>query len=146
MSDKKTAPVTIHARRTGLTIPGPTVAGGTPQGGILLYQGQTVTLSAEQVEATRDRMGNSWLDLTPEEQVRRWGMQIFGLGPAPEGLAFAGDDESYQYRAGLRAREYARAISDPAERAAALAKVREEYGEVLNPQAQPNGQHYPSKW
>lgn len=132
---KTTQPRTIHARATGLTVPAISAAGDALPGRVL-YQGETITLSPEQVEATYDRTGASWLDLTPEEQVKRWGMQRFGDGPAPEGLKLAGDDESFQYRAGLAARSEAEQISNPAERRAALAEVSAEYGAVLSPRAQ----------
>jgi hypothetical protein len=48
--------------------------------------GDEITVTPEMHETTVDRDGASWLDLTPEEQVQRWGMQMFAPGPAPEGL------------------------------------------------------------
>lgn len=133
-------PITIHARSTGLSIPAVTAAGDAAPGRVL-YQGETVTLSAEEVNATYDRTGATWLSLSPEEQVKRWGMQKFGLGEAPDELKFAGDDESYQYKAGLRAREEAKAISNPADRREALADVEAEYGDVLHVRPQFNPAH-----
>lgn len=133
-------PITIHARATGLTVPALTAAGDAAPGRVL-YQGETVTLSAEQVDATRDRNGDSWLDLTPEEQVRKWGSQKFGIGPAPDDLKLAGDDESVLYRRGLRARAEAQAISNPADRREALADVEAEYGKVLHVRPQFNPAH-----
>lgn len=127
---------TIHGVQTGLTIQAETIAGGIAAGGRVLRQGETITLTAAQVDETRDRLGNTYLDFTPEEQVGRWGKVLFADGPAPEGLKFGGDDEGYLYQQGLRAREHARQISDPNDRKAALAEVTAEYGHVLAPQAQ----------
>ena len=130
MTDK-----TFHCRATGLTLPAFSPA-GDPRPGRVLSRGETFTVSAEAYELTKDRLGNSFLDLTPDQQVARWGMQKFGTGPAPEDMKFAEDDEGYQYRAGTRAREQALLISHPVERAEALAAVEKRYGAALHPQAQ----------
>lgn len=139
-----TEPRIFHARSTGLTLPEAGRAGGTPAGGRVLYQGETFEVTREVYDATKDRGGRSWLDLTPEEQVQRWGMQKFGPGPAPEDLKFAGDDEGVQYRRGLAAREEALKHSDPGSRALALKEVATEYGDALNPIAQ-GPQHIPAR-
>lgn len=131
---KTTGPITIHARSTGLTVPSDGIASGTEVGtpaGRVLYQGETVTLSPEQVDATRDRLGNSWLDLTPEEQVQRWGMQKFGIGPAPDGLVFGGDDSGYRFRQYERELKYSELISDPSERHAETQRIRRDFADVV---------------
>lgn len=125
----------FHCRATGLTLP-VFSAVGDAIGATVLYQGQTFTVTPEEYEMSKDRIGLSWLDLSPEQQVKRWGMVKFAEGPPPEDLKFAGDDEGYQYKAGTRAREQALLISNPVERAEALAKVRDEYGTALTPVAQ----------
>lgn len=126
---------TFHARATGLTLSAYSPAGDAATGRVL-YKGETFTVSAEEYELSKDRIGRSWLDLTPDEQVARWGMQKFGTGTAPEDMTFAGDDEGYQYKAGTRAREQALLISHPVERAEALAAIEKRYGAALHPQAQ----------
>jgi len=132
-----------HVRASGLTLPGiPSAPGGTATGRVL-KRGEEFTVTPELYEATKDRNGASWLDMTPEAQVKRWGMVRFHEGPAPVDLAaevdsvgVGADDESVMYRRGIAAREYARAISDPAKRAEALKEVQAKYGHVLSPRAQ----------
>lgn len=138
MADK-----TFHCRATGLTLPAFSPTGDAIAGRVL-YQGETFTVSAETHELTKDRLGLSWLDLTPEQQVQKWGMQRFGTGPAPDDLTFAGDDEGYAYKAGIRAREQALLISHPVDRAEALAAVEKKYGTALHPVAQ-SSQIFPSR-
>ncbi|MGO4487053.1 hypothetical protein [Microbacterium sp. 2RAF4] len=120
----KTDTVTIHALKTGLTVPRDTY------GGIVLYQGQTVTLTAKQIEQTYDREGNSWLDLSEEDQRARWGEVRFGHGPAPEGMGI-GDDDAYgaRYHRHQAEVEYAKKISDPDERIGALRQIAKKYPE-----------------
>jgi len=100
-------------------------------------------VTPELYEATKDRNGVSWLDMTDEEKMERFGEIKFAEGPAPVDLAaevdsvgVGADDEGVMYRRGIAAREYARAISDPAERAKALKEVQAKYGHVLSPRAQ----------
>lgn len=45
--------------------------------------GQTVVYSAADYEETKDRNGNSWLDLTEAQQARRFGRVYFRKGPSP---------------------------------------------------------------
>lgn len=117
--------VVIHVLRSGLTIPGETVYSG-----FVAYQNQTITLSPEQVERTRDRHGRSWLDMSDDEQRERWGEIRFARGPAPEDAVIGADDtEGLVYRRYQRDLEYAKRISDPAERAAALAKLKADHPE-----------------
>lgn len=124
MTTKTDATKTIHALQSGLTVPHDTY------GGVVLSQGQTVTLSAKQVEQTYDRDGNSWLDLSEEDQRVKWGEIRFGHGPAPEGMGIGDDDPHgaryYRHRAEV---EYAKKISDPAERATALRDIAKKYPE-----------------
>lgn len=137
MTDK-----TYHCRATGLTLPAFSPAGDARPGRVL-SRGETFTVSPETYELTKDRLGNSFLDLTPQEQVQKWGAQRFGTGPAPEDMTYAEDDEYYQYLAGTRAREEAHKISHPIERAEALAAVEKKYGRALHPIAQ-GAQHIPA--
>lgn len=125
----------FHCRATGLTLPAFSPAGDARPGRVL-SRGETFTVSPETYELTKDRLGNSFLDLTPQEQVQRWGSQRFGIGPAPEDMGLADDDEYQMYKAGVRARERALLISHPVERAEALAEVEKRYGAALHPKAQ----------
>ncbi|MCK2035686.1 hypothetical protein KZC51_06010 [Microbacterium sp. SSW1-49] len=127
MTDKS---ITIHARSTGLTVPQITEAGDAAPG-IVLYQGQTITLTPAQVDATRDRLGRTWLDLTADEQVQRWGMQKFAGGPAPEGMGIGEDDDAVWFKRAITALDAAKKITNPAERKAALQAVNVECGKYL---------------
>lgn len=92
-------------------------------------RGELITLTPEQVEDTRDRNGNSWLDLTEEQQLARWGHVNFLKGDRSSDVKFIGDDdERIRFRRRERAIIEAHALSDPEERADALHKIRELYG------------------
>ncbi|MGN7965054.1 hypothetical protein ACTJKK_03155 [Microbacterium sp. 22179] len=133
----------FHCRATGLTLAQFSEAGDA-RAGKVLSRGENFTVTEAEYELSKDRLGRSWLDMTPDEQVKRWGMQKFGTGPAPSDMAFGSDDEGYQYRQGTRAREEAQLISHPKERAAALAEVERKYGSALHPVAQ-GPQHIPGR-
>lgn len=130
MTDK-----TYHCRATGLTLPAFSPAGDARPGRVL-SRGETFTVSPETYELTKDRLGNSFLDLAPDQQVARWGMVKFAEGPAPDDMTYGEDDEYQMYKAGTRAREQALLISHPVERAEALAEVEKRYGAALHPKAQ----------
>ncbi|AZH78177.1 hypothetical protein CSX12_06715 [Microbacterium sp. Y-01] len=100
-------------------------------------------MTAELYAETLDRNQNSFLDLDEAAQVKKWGKVLWARGPAPEGMGIGQDDEGYRYRKGLKAREYALAISDPMERARSLKQVQAEYADALNPIAQ-GPQHIPA--
>lgn len=125
MTDK-----TYHCRATGLTLPAFSAA-GDPLAGRVLSRGETFTVSPETYDLTKDRLGNSFLDLTPDQQVARWGMQRFGTGAAPDDMVIGEDDEYQMFRVAFSKLEYARKISDPNERRAATQKVWRDYGDVL---------------
>ncbi|MCC2031944.1 hypothetical protein [Microbacterium allomyrinae] len=132
-----------HVRASGLTVPGiPATPTGTATGRVL-RRGEEFEVTPELYAETLDRNGESWLDLTPEQQVTRWGQQRFGAGPTPEGIVIGDDDEGYLYRLGVAAREQALAVSDPGDRALALKAVYRDYGAALNP-TQP-AQIYPAR-
>lgn len=134
-------PFLAHARSSGLTLPAVSRDAAAP--GRVLRQGEEFEVTQELYDATLDRYGESWIDLSEAEQVARWGMAKFGTGPKPEGMEVGGDDEGYRYRKGLKAREYAEQISDPMDRALALKQVQATYGDALNPIAQ-GPQHIPA--
>lgn len=135
---------TYYVNASGLTLPGiPAAEGGTATGRVL-RRGEEFEVTPELYAETLDRNGNSWLDLDENAQVQRFGHIKFLPGKCPDGIRVGDDDDGYLYREGQRAREYARAISDPEERAAALADVAKEYGDALNPVAQ-GPQHIPAR-
>lgn len=135
-------PFTAHCRASGLTIPAVTRAGDAATGRVL-RQGEEFEVTQDLYDATLDRVGESWLNLTPEEQVQRYGMVRWAEGKTPEEITLGGDDEGYLYKQGLAAREEALKISHPAERAEALAAVEKKYGRALHPVAQ-GSQHLPA--
>lgn len=47
------------------------------------YYGQEVTFGPEAYKNTIDRFGNSWINMTDEEQYARWGEVKFRKGPWP---------------------------------------------------------------
>lgn len=55
--------------------------------GVVVYRGQEfeVVIGSKAYEDTKDRHGNTWLDLIKDSagQYRRWGKQIFAPGPWP---------------------------------------------------------------
>lgn len=74
---------TVHCLITGTTIP---TGGGFAASGVVLERAQNVIVTAEMLEATRDRfgtLGGIALAHDPDEQQRRWGHQKFAPGPAP---------------------------------------------------------------
>ncbi|WP_341954546.1 hypothetical protein [Microbacterium sp. LWH13-1.2] len=120
----------FHCRATGLTLPAFSAAGDAAAGRVL-SRGETFTVSPETYELTKDRLGSSFLDLTPQEQVQKWGSQRFGTGPAPEDMVIGEDDEYQVFKAAFAKLEYSRKISDPAARKLAVQKVWRDHGEVL---------------
>ncbi|GAA4678471.1 hypothetical protein [Frondihabitans cladoniiphilus] len=92
--------------------------------------GSVVSITAEMVESSRDRHGDSWLDLADDasRQERRWGQVMFARGPWPDGLPrlLPGSDDWAEARE--NARKAAHHLLTPDERRAALATVEMEYG------------------
>ncbi|MBN9104211.1 MAG: hypothetical protein J0I14_04335 [Propionibacteriaceae bacterium] len=55
--------------------------------GVSFGRGNEVVLTKAMIESTRDSEGRSWLDnLTPDEQVRRWGEVRIGISRLPAGV------------------------------------------------------------
>lgn len=116
------APITISTKANSFT-----------GSGANLDRGDTITLTADIIDAQRDRRGNlsrSWVALLHDEhaQVARYGQVIVRPGPWPA------DQEVWIYgdRRWELARDNARraawAIADDADRAVALAAVEERFG------------------
>lgn len=133
---KDRLPITAYANASGVTLPGvPAAVGGTATGRVL-RQYERFDVTPELYAETLDRNGNSFFDLDEPAQVARYGRVLWIEGEPPEGAIIGADDEGLQYRAGTRAREEALLVSDPKERAAAVAEVERQYGSALRPVAQ----------
>ena len=120
----------FHCRATGLTIHTYSPTGDAPRGRVL-YSGETFEVTPEEYELSKDRTGRSWLDLTPQEQVQKWGAQRFGTGPAPPEMVIGADDDLVMFERGMAALKHARATSDPQERAQAVKAAWNTYGPYL---------------
>lgn len=120
--------VTITVLTSGFTVPGRAREGaywGTD--GRTALRGEVVEIDRSE---TLDRSGNSWLDLTEEQQEERYGKQMFILGDHSEGIAVGEDDvHGFRYKKWCRAVEEAQRIVDPAERSAALRDIKDKYPE-----------------
>ncbi|WP_194398767.1 hypothetical protein [Microbacterium ginsengiterrae] len=98
--------------------------------GFVGLRGHEFTVTEEQYEETRNKFGVSWLDMTVDQQVERWGHQMFASGPAPEGMGIGRDDiHGARHRQWMRATEEAQRISDPDERAVAFRKIKADFPE-----------------
>lgn len=106
----------------------PTGLGETSQ------RGQTVTVTADLIELNEDRSGVSFLDLSPEEQVAKYGEPIWDHGPAPEELHAWAPNSFEQVLARDEARRRAWALDDPAAQRQALREVERIYGRAPSSQ------------
>jgi len=105
--------------------------GGIADGadGRMYHRGDELVLTEQIIQASKDRLGNSWLDLDASEQVQRYGKQVWGYGPVPDDVDFFnGGDRASRDIARIRARDAAMAIDDPVQREAAWRAVRDEFG------------------
>jgi hypothetical protein len=121
----------IHCTDThGIVLP--RSVGAFREPGIQLFRGDTVTVLAEWLEASRDRHGQlgwpAWVH-DADEQVRRFGHVRLAPGPAPLGMEkwLPGDSTWREERE--TARRAAWGEPDPARRSAALAEVQRRYGD-----------------
>lgn len=97
--------------------------------GRVYHRGEELVITEQIIAASKDRLGNSWLDLDASEQVQRYGKQVWGHGPVPDDVDFYnGGDRASRDIARIRARDAAMAISDPVQREAAWKAVRDEFG------------------
>ncbi len=111
---------TIHFTDSGLVFDGR-----------VRLRGEQFTLTEVQIESTKDRNGRSWLDLSDDEQLARWGRINFQRGPAPENM--------HPWDTDLAAREArrqflineAKRIGHPTEQRIELARIAEEFGVPL---------------
>lgn len=124
MTSKTTYPRHFYVLASGLTVNLGERAGG------VLYRGQTFEVTEEQYRETLDKSGRSWLDMTADEQEKRWGVQRFAEGTElPEDIRFVGDDD-FAVRLIRRENETraARKIVDDDERKAELKRINALYG------------------
>lgn len=129
MTKTATEARTIWAVASGLTVP------TSSDGGTVLYRGQWVTLTPEQIERTRDRFGNSWLDETEADQLRRYGEVRWAEGLPPEGIGVGLDDDAARAAQRAEAESNLKFIADPEERKAASDAIKAKFGRG-NPSAQ----------
>lgn len=95
-------------------------------------RGTTIVVTEELLEMSRDRNGNSWLDLVddPQAQAAKYGAVKFAPGPCPDDVNwFDGEvgDGAWNLAREMELERVA-AISDPVERAAAQKVVVEKFG------------------
>lgn len=105
------------------------LAGGVLFFGEALRRGDSITVTQRQIDEQRDTVGNSWADdLSEAAQLNRWGEVRLGFGPWPADLHtwLHGSPEWQEERESARQRAWR--IESPTERAAARAKVEEEFG------------------
>lgn len=112
---------------TAATLP---VGGGLFSGGEVVERGRTVTITADLIEATKNKHGVSWLDLVndAEGQIEKWGEVRFAPGPWPDDTEtwVQGDPVWELNRA--KAQSAAWAVADEGDRAKALRAVLSRYG------------------
>ncbi|WP_143017873.1 hypothetical protein [Microbacterium testaceum] len=96
------------------------------------HRGYTFTVDDELLDDSKDRDGNSWLDLVDDDQaqIERWSKVILARGACPESVTHwnGPGDTAGRDRAREDARLMALAITDPVERFEALQRTREVYG------------------
>lgn len=102
----------------------------TPEGGRVYTRGTVLTVTDEWIEASRNRLGESYLDdLSPEAQTARWGAVKFVPGDQSETVQWwnEGDEGSLNYARQLE-KERIATIGDPVARAEAAEAARATYG------------------
>lgn len=124
----KAAPTTrrFHVLETGLTVP------VSRDSNAVLSRGQHFSLTPELYELSKDRNGESVYDLSPAEQVSRWGIQRFAEGDAPEDIAVGDDSEGHVYHLSQRELEEAARIADKTARAARTQEIKRKYAHVIS--------------
>jgi hypothetical protein len=117
-------PRIMHVLVSGSTAP------NGPDASFVARRGDQFTVDAKTYESTLDRNGNSFLDLTPEEQIARWGVQRYAEGPKPDDVVWGDDDEVVQLYRQAKERDEAYSIQDPASRRLAILELNARYGHV----------------
>ncbi|WP_104193877.1 hypothetical protein [Cryobacterium sp. M25] len=117
----------FHFTESGLTFTTDPNLSGAAQ---VSFRGQTVTITDALLEAARDRLGTSWLDLMHDMQAQkaRWGREMFKPGVAPESLTRWTPGTPEEDAARDEHLKIAYAIQDGAKRAVALQRVRATFG------------------
>lgn len=96
--------------------------------GALRYRGEVITLSADDIEESKDREGNSWLALSETDQIEKYGEVKFESGDTSADKEWwQGDSTSTQLAAN---RDYVAAseIADTAERRVRWGEIQAKYG------------------
>jgi hypothetical protein len=91
-------------------------------------RGQTVTVTQALLDASINRLGESWLEATEEEQEARYGAVRWRRGPAPDDLESWTPGSVEHDEAREKARKLAFSIADPQAQAQALAEVYAKFG------------------
>lgn len=130
MSTQSSIPTVIHILHA-LNVPDN--KGGTR----VAERGEVVQLNQKQIEFTRDREGNSWLQMSDDEQRERWGFVSFRPGLIPEGESINVWDEDEGLRNLLRDRALLEAskLGTEQERLAAKQAAIEKFGRAQTSQS-----------
>lgn len=91
---------------------------------------QSIEITAAMLDASRDRLGHSWLSIIADDtaQLRRWGVVYFAPGAAPADLTSWEPGSPEHHEAREEARRAAWAIPSTRERIEALREVERVYG------------------
>lgn len=119
----------FHSLMTGVTF---STGAGWLGASHVTTRGETFVLTSAIVEATTNRLGDTWTDRIHDEQWQRerWGKPRFAPGPAPEGMQPWERGTSDWEAARRSAVHDASREPDSARRAAALRRVQEVYGDA----------------
>lgn len=100
----------------------------------VMVRGETVELTPEMIELSRDRNGATSFSLLDDEpaQVRRWGKVIFARGECPEAVQWWNSPDSTGDRKYARdlAFQEAELIRDPVAKYEAHKAIREKFGRI----------------
>lgn len=123
MSTTKTAEPRIYwAVVSGLTLP------TTSDSGQVLLRGQWLEIDDATYERTKGRDGLSWLDMSDDDQLERWGEIRFAKGKPPTGIGIGSDDELARFDQRRAREDNLKFISDPDARRAERDAIVREYG------------------
>lgn len=124
----------IHAVQSGLKLDETT---GPMSRSIELHRGREIELNEQLIDASRDRLGNTFLDLVhyPEEQVRRWGQVKLAFGPRPIDFRDIEPGTTEAEIARENDREMVKTMTaDPRERQMMFKAIDEEFGRPVTSQ------------
>lgn len=102
----------------------------------MVVRGETIELTQEMIDLGRDRHGVSHFRLVddPQEQVRRWGKQIYARGACPPDIFWwnaPGNTADRKYARDLEMQE-AELIRDPVLKYERVKAIKEKFGRRLS--------------